>query len=95
MEQNRKFLPTLSCLFPAFLTPFPRIFIIKGDVNNGRNPPFYPFLVIAFISEEATGSFNEESIGAVNEAIKAAIVVPRSPPPCFSFHVFLLVHLYT
>ena len=62
-------------ILPAFLTPFPRTFIIKGNASNGRNPPscpysalMTPFPVMAFINKEATDCINEESIGAINEA---------------------------
>ena len=45
--------------FSAFITPFSRTFIIKGNANNEKNPPscpflalMAPFLVTAFISEQ-------------------------------------------
>ena len=67
---------------PALLTPFPRTFVIKGNVNNGRILPSYPFPDIVFTNEEATGCINEEAMIAVNEAVVGAIT-------CFLFHVLL------
>ena len=83
--------------FLLFLTPFLRTFIIKGNANNGRNPPscsfpaiMTPFLVIAFINEEAMGSIYEEAIGTINEAVLSAIIAGRNPPSrFFLFHVLL------
>ena len=75
---------------PTLLTYFPRTFIIKGNANNERNPfscPFSalitPFLVIAFINEEATGCIYEEVIGAINGAAIGSIIGSRNPPSCF------------
>ena len=52
----------LSCPLHALVTPFPRTFVIKGNANNGRNPPFSPFPAlmtsfsgIAFINDETIG----------------------------------------
>ena len=51
--------------FSVLLAPFPKTFIIKGNANNGRNPPYcnFPALMtlfsdIPFINEEATGCIN-------------------------------------
>ena len=44
--------------YPYSFTPFPRTFIMKDNVINGRNPPCSPFPVIAFMDEEATGCIN-------------------------------------
>ena len=68
---------------PAFLTPFPRTFIIKGNANNGRNLPSCPFPVIAFINEEEIGCVNEETVYVINEAAIDAIRTPRNTPSCF------------
>ena len=79
------------------MTPFPRTFIIKSKANNGQHPPFChfpilmtPFLLIAFINEEATGCINKEAIGAINEVSIAAIITERYSPSsfftsCFTF----------
>ena len=68
---------------PALLTPFPRIFIIKGNFNNERifpsclfPAPLTPFPVIAFINEGAVGFINEKSIFAINEAATGANTAP-------------------
>ena len=82
---------------PALVTTFPRTFIIKGNANNGRNPPpcsfpalMNPFAVMTFINEEDTGCINEEATGAINEAAIGAIIAPRNPPSCFFlFHALL------
>ena len=47
-------------LLYLLLTTFPWTFIIKGNFNNGRNPPSCPFPDIAFINEEVTGCINEK-----------------------------------
>ena len=80
-------------LYPllALLTPFPRIFIIKSNTNNGRNPPSYLFPVIAFINKEATGCINEEAIGAINEAATGVIIAPGNLPACFFFVSYFTV----
>ena len=44
-----------------------------------------PFLVIAFINEEAMGSIYEEAIGTINEAVFSAIIAGRNPPSQFFF----------
>ena len=56
------------------------------------------FPVIAFITEEATGSINEETISAINETATDAII-PQNlypPPPLppfllFTFYVLLIL----
>ena len=53
---------------------FSRTFIIKGNANNGRNPPSCPFPDMVFINEKAIGCINEEAIGAINEAAIGAII---------------------
>ena len=60
----------VSCLFTAPVTPFPDMaFIIKGNSNNGRNPPSCPFpTIITHFPDIAF--INEEAIGASNEATK-------------------------
>ena len=63
---------------PALLTPFSKVFIIKVNANNGKNPPSFHFPVIAFFNEEVTGCTNEEAIAAINEAAIDAIIVPKS-----------------
>ena len=60
--------------FPAVLTSFLRTFIIKDIANNGRNPPFWPYLDKAFFNEEATAWINKEAINAINEAAIGAII---------------------
>ena len=57
--------------------------MIKGDANNGRNPPSRPFLnlTIPFPDIEF---INEEAIGAMNEAAIGAIITPRNLPSCSS-----------
>ena len=73
-------------LYPlaALVTPFPRIFIVKVNANNSRNPPCpFPALMVSFptitlINGKATGCINEE-------AAIGAIIAPRYPP----FWVFL------
>ena len=42
------------------MTPFPKTFIIKGKVNNRRNPTSCPFPDIAFINEETRDCINEQ-----------------------------------
>ena len=83
--------PFLALLttFLVLVTPFPRIFIIKGSANNGIIPPSCPFpaLVtpfsdIAFINEETIGCNNEKALGTINEAAISAIIAPRNPPSC-------------
>ena len=83
--------------FPALLTPFPRIFIIKSNANNGRNPPSFlfsnpmtPFPDIAFINDEINGCINEEAIVAIDEAAIGAIIAPRNPPSCFFISCFIV-----
>ena len=71
---------------PALINPFPDIaFTIKGNANNGRDPPSCPFMSpfsdIAFINEEATG--------CINEAATGIIIAPRNTSSCF-FISFLL-----
>ena len=68
---------------PALLTPFPRIFIIKGNVNNERifpsclfPAPLTHFPVIAFINKGATGFINEK----ITKAVIGANTGPRNPP---------------
>ena len=83
--------------FPILVTPSPDIaFIIKGNANNGRNPPSSPFPALvtpfpdmAFINEEATGCINEETIGAINEATKGVIIALKNLLHVFLFHVLL------
>ena len=77
---------TVSFSSPSDLTPFPKAFIIKGNVNNGRNSHSGPFssLVTSFpdtalINEEAPGHINEEDMSAINEAVIGAIIAPRNP----------------
>ena len=75
------------------MTHFPVIaFITKGNANNRRNPPPYPFPalltsfpVIAFINEEDTDCINEEAIGAINATATGAIIAGRNLPSCFLF----------
>ena len=76
--------------FPALATPFSRTFIVKGNINNGRNPVSFPFpaLVttfpdIAVINEEATRCIYEKAICAINEATIGAIIVPQNLSSCF------------
>ena len=66
-------------LYPlsALLNPLPDTLIIKGNANNGRNPPSCPFLVIAFSIKEATGCINKEAISAINEAAIGATIAPK------------------
>ena len=73
-------------LLPAFLSPFPRNFMIKGNANNGSNPASYAFPAvmthfpdIAF-NEEVTGCIIEQGIGAINEAAIGAIISLRNLP---------------
>ena len=80
-------------LLYLLLTTLSRTFIIKGNFNNGRNPPSCPFPDIAFINEEVTGCINEKktkNTGAINETAIAIIIVPRNLPSCFLFHVLLI-----
>ena len=60
---------------PALVTSFPRTFIIKGNVNNGRNPSSCLFPVVAFINKEVTSCVNEEATGAINEAAIDTMIV--------------------
>ena len=68
--------------FLSLGTPFPDIaFIIKDNDSDGGCPPscrlpalLTPFLVTAFIKEEA--------IGAINEAAKDVIIAPKDLPSC-------------
>ena len=76
---------------PVLVTPFPRTFIIRGNANNERNPPFctFPavltrFPVTALINEKASRSINEEATGGYNEG---AIIAERNAPSCFLFHI--------
>ena len=57
-----------SCSCDSFSRLLVTAVIIKGNTNNGRNPPSCPFPalmtrfpVIAFINNEATGCVNEEA----------------------------------
>ena len=89
---TKHFGPYDLCYF-IIVTPFPgKAFIIKGNVNNWRISPSYPFscahvsfLDIAFIKEESTGCVNEGAIGAINEAVQGAIIAPE---------IYLLVVLF-
>ena len=79
----------LFLLLYALLTPFHMIFIVNGNANNGRNPPFCPSLVISFINEEATGCIKEEAMHAIIEIAKGVVITPRNPLSCFFvFHIF-------
>ena len=79
----------LFLLLYALLTPFPMIFIVNGNANNGRNPPFCPSLVISFINEEAKGCIKEEAMHAIIEIAKGVVITPRNPLSCFFvFHIF-------
>ena len=56
-------------LLPGRLTPFPKTFNIKGNANNGRIQPSYPFPVlmaffpdIALIKKETASWMNEGAI---------------------------------
>ena len=76
--------------YPALVTPICRTFIIKGNANNGRNPPSCPFPTlmtpfpdILFINEQATGFINEEAIGVINETAIGTIIAPTNTPFCF------------
>ena len=71
---------------PALWVPFPRIFIIKGNADHGKNPPFCPFPVILFINEEATGCINEGAIGARGANNEEAYVVSNPPSYFFMFY---------
>ena len=82
-------LPALLTPFPALITPFSDItFIIKGNANNGRNLPLFPFPVIAFIKEETEDCINGETISAIKEAAIGAIIPLRNPPSCFFISCF-------
>ena len=80
------------------MTPFQDIaFIIKGNANNGRNPPsclfpalMTPFPAIAFINEEATGCINEELTGCINEATIGATIAQKNRPSCFFTSCFIV-----
>ena len=89
MEQKEKFLSILLYPLSAFLIPLPRTFIVKRNVNNGRNPHYCFFSVIAFFNEEATGSIKEDPIGAINEAAIGTIIAAKNSISCFLFHVLL------
>ena len=74
----------------AFLTPFPRTSIFKGNANNRRNSPsctFPPlmthFPAIALINEESAGCTNEEALGPILEATISATIATRNPPSWF------------
>ena len=61
--------------FPALVTLFPRISIIKSNVNNRRYPHFFlfsnlmtPFPDIVFINDETEGCIIEKAVVAINEA---------------------------
>ena len=76
-------------LYPFYVTPFARTFIIKDNANNGSNPPscplptvLTPFPDITFLNEGATGCIIKEAKGAINEAAIGAIIEPQNPP-CF------------
>ena len=93
-------------LLPALVTPFQDIaFIIKGNANNGRNPPsclfpalMTPFPAIAFINEEATGCINEEATGCINEELTGCIneatigatIAQKNRPSCFFTSCFIV-----
>ena len=62
--------------------------MIKGNTNNGKNPPSCPFPMRAFINEEARGCINKEAIDAISEAAIGAIKAPRSPPSCLFYFMF-------
>ena len=49
--------------------------------NNGRNPPSFPFPVMAFINEKAKAFINEAAAGAIRDS--------RNPLSCFLFHILL------
>ena len=73
-------------------------FILKGNINNGRNSRscFFPalwtsFQDIPFINEEAMCCINEQVIGAVNEVAISAIIRPRNIP----FSVFFFISYFT
>ena len=67
-------------------------FIIKGNANNGRNPPSSPFpFSLATINEEATGCINVESIGTINEPAIGAIIAPINPSCCFFILCFTVL----
>ena len=92
MKLNWKFLSHIIYIiirFFSIVTPFLRIFILKGSANNGKNPCFC-FPVIALINEEATSCINVEAIGAISESAIGTIVASRNPTPYFLFHVSLL-----
>ena len=76
---------TLLYPFHALITSFSRTFIIEDNGNNGRNLAFCPFLDIAFIKEEDTGSIDGKAIGAINEATIGAI-----KPSCFFISCFTI-----
>ena len=78
----------LFLLLYALLTPFPMIFIVNSNANNGRNPPFCPSLVILFINKEATGCIKEETMGAIIEIAKGVVITPRNPLSCFFYFMF-------
>ena len=83
---------------PALVTSFPRTFIIKSNVNNGRNPSSCLFPVIAFINKEVTSCVNEEATGAINEAAIDTMsftvaVAPSVNRPDFSFDSTILIIL--
>ena len=79
--------PAILALFSDLVTPLTRTFIIKGNVNNGRNPPSCPFPVKALV---ATGCMNEEAIDAIKEPAIGAIIAPKkSTFLFFLFHVLL------
>ena len=69
---------------------FPKTLIIKRNANNGRiqnscpfPTPMAPSPGILFIIEEAASCINDEAIGAINEAVKSVIIVPRNLRSCF------------
>ena len=64
---------------------FSKTLIIKRNANSGRIPnscpfptPMTPLPVILFIIEEAARCINDEVKGAINEAFKSVIIVPRN-----------------
>ena len=72
-------------LLPAFLSPFPRNFMIKGNAINGSNPAYaFPAVMTHFpdiaFNEEVTGCIIEQAMGAINEAAIGAIISLRNLP---------------
>ena len=78
---------------PAYVNPFPKTFIIKGNDNpngnaNARDALMAPFQVLTFVNEEATCCINSEARYAINEAVISAIMAGKNRSPCFFISCF-------